>query len=118
MAVLLLDQRSYGSLTPNPLIRQLKLKHLAIGGLLIIAGIFFFNNPPRASSQLALRAKIDNLDLPGAILFIFSLTCLFTALQKGGSTFSWLDIRVWGWILGFSLTMVVFVILQIWLKDR
>ena len=90
----------------------------ALGALVIIIGWFCFENPNQPPPNLKLTEKLAKMDLVGAALFIASMTCLFIALQRGGTQYSWSNVAAWGWLLGFALTLIIFAALQIRLRDK
>ena len=107
-----------GALTDRVSWRWCFYINLPFGAIALSTVFFFFKNPVRKHSNLTLRQKINEMDLPGAFLLICGITCLLLALQWGGSTYPWSDSKVWGCILGFGVLIIIFIILQIKLGDR
>ncbi|MCJ1283209.1 hypothetical protein MMC26_002537 [Xylographa opegraphella] len=92
--------------------------NVPLGAIVIIIGWFCFENPNQPPPNLKLKDKLLKMDLIGAFLFITSMTCLFIALQRGGTQYLWSNVAAWGWLLGFALTMMSFAALQIRLQDN
>ncbi|KAF5982095.1 major facilitator superfamily transporter [Fusarium bulbicola] len=59
-----------------------------------------------------LKEKILGLGLKSAVILAGALTCLFLALQWGGTKHPWSDSRVWGCLVGFGLLLALFVLIQ------
>ena len=73
---------------------------------------FFIDEPDRESTKKPLKEKLNSLDPLGTILLIGMTTSLILALQWGGITLPWSNSKVWGCLLGFGLTLIVFVLYQ------
>jgi hypothetical protein len=76
------------------------------------------NPPPAAKGGLPAKLKLRQLDIPGASILIGAITCLLLALQWGGIVYPWTDAKVYGCLIGFGLVLVLFLILQVKVKDR
>lgn len=63
-------------------------------------------------------AKLGQMDIGGACVFVSAIVCLILALQWGGTTYPWSSGRVWGCLIAFGLLIIVFVLLQWKLGDR
>jgi len=92
--------------------------NLPIGAIAILTVLIFFKNPKREHSNLTLKQKIDQMDLPGAFFLICAIVCLLLALQWGGTTYAWSNSKVWGCILGFALLIAIFIGLQFHRGDK
>ena len=92
--------------------------NLPVGGAALLSVFFFFKNPTRKHSDLTLKRKIQEMDLPGAFVLICAIVCLLLALQWGGTTYPWHDSKVWGCLLGFGLLVSLFIFLQFRGGDR
>ncbi|MCJ1472480.1 hypothetical protein MMC13_001128 [Lambiella insularis] len=92
--------------------------NVPLGAIVIIIGWFCFENPDQPPPNLKLKDKLAKMDLIGASLFITSMTCLFIALQRGGTQYPWSNVAAWGWLLGFALTLITFAALQVKLRDN
>lgn len=62
--------------------------------------------------------KLKRLDPLGIILLLGSVSCLFLALQWGGSSFPWDSGRIIGLLLGFGFLLAIFCCLQWWLGEK
>ncbi|KAL8866857.1 MAG: hypothetical protein Q9174_006038 [Haloplaca sp. 1 TL-2023] len=62
--------------------------------------------------------KLKQLDLLGVILLLASVSCLFLALQWGGSDFPWSSGRIIGLMIGFGTLFIAFAVLQWQLQDK
>jgi len=78
----------------------------------MILTYLFIEEPVRESTKKPLREKLGSLDPLGTIILIGSVTCLILALQWGGVTHPWSDSRVWGCLVGFGLTLILFIVYQ------
>lgn len=58
------------------------------------------------------------IDLPGALLFMTSITSLMFALNGGGVEYAWSEPQSWTPILGFVISMGLFIVYQIRLGDE
>lgn len=72
--------------------------------------------PVAVKAELPPNTKLRQLDLPGAVALISSVVCLMLALQWGGIVYAWSNARVYGCLIGFSSTLIVFIAMQ-W-KDK
>jgi hypothetical protein len=66
----------------------------------------------QTTRQLPLKTKLRKLDVPGIILMISSVSCLFLALQEGGVKEPWGSARPIGLLVGFGLLFIIFGIWQ------
>lgn len=92
--------------------------NLPFGAVTVAVVFFFFKNPPRPYANMPLKEKMKQIDLLGAFVLILATVCLVLALQWGGTVYPWSDGKVWGCILGFALFVMVFIAIQLWLKER
>ena len=92
--------------------------NLPVGGAALLTVFFFFKNPARKHSNLTLKEKLQEMDLPGAFVLICAIVCVLLALQWGGTTYPWHDSKVWGCLLGFGLLISLFIYLQFRGGDR
>ncbi|MCJ1246591.1 hypothetical protein MMC30_003800 [Trapelia coarctata] len=91
--------------------------NVPLGAITLLLGFFCFQSPARPALNLKIKDKLAKMDPLGAAMFISSMVCLFLALQRGGSQYPWSDSRVWGCLLGFALTLILFIALQFRLGD-
>lgn len=67
---------------------------------------------------LPAKEKLKHLDPLGIILILGATSCLFLALQWGGSSLPWHSSRIIGLLIGFVLLLLTFCVLQWWLAER
>jgi MFS family permease len=92
--------------------------NLPFGFLGILIVLFFFKNPVRGHVQKSLWQKFMDMDPVGATFLIGAIVCLLLALQWGGLEKPWINSTVWGCLLGFTLLLLIFVIIQVRLGDK
>lgn len=92
---------------------------LPIGGLAMVA-IFFILNIKRDNNpeKISFIRRVLQLDLPGTAVFIPGVIMLLLALQWGGTEHAWSSATIIGLFVGFGVSMVIFVIIQIWQGER
>ncbi|CAD0082658.1 unnamed protein product [Aureobasidium vineae] len=90
-----------------------------VGGLSAII-IFFFFKPPNSAkpTQAPLKEKLLQMDFVGATLMIGLIISFILALQYGGQTHSWKSSQVIGLLVGFVVLVAVFVLWEIYQKER
>ena len=66
----------------------------------------------QSTRELPLKTKLRKLDLPGVIVLIAAVSCLFLALQKGSAQLLWSNSRSIGLLVGFGLLMIICAIWQ------
>lgn len=77
-----------------------------------------FKSPKRSTLSLTFLQKLARIDLPGALLFMASMTSLIFALNTGGIEHAWSEPQSWGPVLGFVVGMGLFIVYQIHLGDE
>lgn len=107
-----------GALTDKASWRWCFWINLPFGAVALATVFFFFSNPPRRYTDMTVREKVRQIDILGAFFLIAAIVCLLLALQWGGTVHPWSSSKVWGCLLGFGLLILVFIGLQVWLKDR
>jgi hypothetical protein len=80
--------------------------------------IYAFPEPTRSELNLPLKKKIMRLDPFGAGLLISWVTCLLLALQRASIPQPWSDSGIWGPLLAFGIILCIFIILQLYQKDK
>ena len=79
----------------------------------------FFHAPHReAKTSLTLTRKIAELDILGSLAFLPSIICLLIGLQWGGGRYPWRSYRVVLLLIFAALLFTIFVIIQLWKKDK
>ncbi|KAH0282400.1 MFS general substrate transporter [Aureobasidium namibiae CBS 147.97] len=93
--------------------------NLPIGGVAAII-VFFFFKPPNSAKpvQATLKEKLLQMDLIGAAIMIGLIISYILALQYGGQTHSWKSSQVIGLLVGFVLLVAVFILWEIYQKER
>ena len=66
----------------------------------------------QSTRQIPLTTKLRRLDLPGVVLLIASVSCLFLALQDGGTGVPWASPKPIGLLIGFGLLFITFGVWQ------
>ena len=90
----------------------------AFGALAILFFAVVFSQPKKAPSDVPLKGKIADMDLPGTTLFVTSIVLLFVALEFGGTQYAWSSYRVILCFIFSGLCMAAFVILQWYLGEK
>lgn len=83
--------------------------------------VFFFVHVNRNSAEtkdMTFSARLRQLDLYGAAIFIPAIVCLLLALQWGGADYAWSNSRIIGLFVGFGLMIAVFIGIQFWQGDQ
>jgi hypothetical protein len=83
-----------------------------LGAISLVTLIFFFDPPPRTSTQKPLKEKIINLDLPGFALFVPTIVMLLLALNWGGTVYPWKSARIIGLFCGAGVLAIVFILCE------
>jgi hypothetical protein len=112
MAMVFLDVSTY----PYHSSRLILINHsnVPIGGV-VFAGIIFaltLTGLDETTRKLPLSTKARKLDLPGIVLLIAAVSCLFLALQEGGVKVPWNHAKPIGLLVGFVLIFIIFGLWQ------
>lgn len=92
----------------------MKISNLPVGGV-VIAGVIFaltLTGLDETTRKLPLATKARKLDLPGVVLLIASVSCLFLALQEGDVKVPWSNAKPIGLLVGFGLIFILFGLWQ------
>lgn len=93
--------------------------NLPVGGVACAFVIFFFSTPDHGKPVRAtLREKMLQMDFGGTFLLLGAVICFLLAMQWGGITKAWSSSDVIGTIVGAGFIVAVFVLVEIWLKER
>lgn len=93
--------------------------NLPIGGVASAFVVFFFSTPDHGKPVRArLREKVLQMDFGGTLLLLGAVICFLLAMQWAGITKSWSSSDVIGTLVGAALLTVVFVLVEVWLKER
>ena len=89
-------------------------RNLPIGGVVFVLITLFLTivGMDQSTRRLPLTTKLRGLDLPGVVLLLASVSCLFLALQEGSENESWKSSRPIGLFIGFGLIFVTFGLWQ------
>ncbi|KAI9642731.1 hypothetical protein NHQ30_008462 [Ciborinia camelliae] len=99
-----------GALTQHASWRWCFYINLPIGGVAALLFVFAYRSPPQAApAKIPLKQFILNMDIPGIILLLGSLTCFFLALEWGGATKAWSSSDVIGVLVGFAVLLIAFI---------
>jgi hypothetical protein len=82
--------------------------NLPVGGVTMVALMFFFNPPIRAVEQEPVIDRVKRLDLIGAALFIPGVIMILLALQWGGVSYPWDSGRIIGLFVGAGVILIIF----------
>jgi protein-S-isoprenylcysteine O-methyltransferase Ste14 len=88
--------------------------NLPLGGV-VVAGVLFaltLTGIEETTRRLPLATKVRKLDLPGIVLLVTAVSCLFLALQEGGIKVPWSHARPVGLLVGFVLIFILFGLWQ------
>ncbi|KAL8796088.1 MAG: hypothetical protein Q9182_007422 [Xanthomendoza sp. 2 TL-2023] len=104
-----------GALTERVTWRWCFWLSLPIGGAVFILVVFFLTllGVEQSAREVSHYTKLRRLDLPGIVLLLASVSCLFFALQEGGLKPPWWSSKPIGLLIGFGLLMVIFVAWQV-----
>lgn len=92
--------------------------NLPIGGAAAFILLFIARLPSSTMIKTTTKEAILNMDLIGAGIVIAALVCYLLPLQQGGTTKPWRSPTVIGLLIGFVLLLVVFILHQLWLRER
>ncbi|TVY38445.1 Aspyridones efflux protein [Lachnellula occidentalis] len=92
--------------------------NLPIGAITVIVILIFFQNPERAAiSNLGWKARLQEFDIYGTIVFMPAIVCLLLALQWGGTKYPWSDGKIIGLFVAFGVLIIIFIGIQFWKGD-
>jgi hypothetical protein len=80
--------------------------------------LIWLNVDVKKEHDLPFMAKIAQLDILGNILFLGSIICLLLALQWGGVTYPWGNVRIVSLFFLFAIFLTAFVGVQIFKGDN
>ncbi|KAE9369208.1 major facilitator superfamily protein [Stipitochalara longipes BDJ] len=98
--------------------------NLPIGGITLLLMFWLLpadNNKTKEeieATKLSTREKIERLDPIGTLFFLPGIVCLLLALQLGGSTYAWDDVRIIVLWVMFGLLMIAFAGVQVWKQEN
>jgi MFS family permease len=87
--------------------------NLPIGGVTMVIILLLFKTPAHSRLAGATWKELPfRFDVGGVVLLLAALTCLLLALEMGGATKPWNNSVPIGLLVGFSLIIVVLVVLE------
>ena len=98
--------------------------NLPIGGTTLMLAFWLLpaeNNKTEQeieAGKLSTRQKLERLDPIGTVCFLPGIVCLLLALQLGGSTYAWSDVRIIVLWVMFGLLMLAFAGVQVWKQEN
>lgn len=89
-------------------------RNLPVGGVVFTLVLSFLTlvGIDQSTREISIATKLRRLDLPGVVLLISSVSCLFLALQEGSTKVSWSSSKPIGLFIGFGLLFVTFGVWQ------
>ena len=66
----------------------------------------------QSTREVPLATKIRRLDLPGIVILIAAVSCLFTGLQEGSALVPWSSSKPIGLFVGFGVLLLIFGVWQ------
>lgn len=104
-----------GALTEKVTWRWCFLINLPTGAVTIGTLMLFFHPPQKttADAQGTALNKMNQLDLIGCGVFVPSIVMAFLALQWGGDQHPWRSATIIGLFVGFTASMVIFVLWEL-----
>jgi EmrB/QacA subfamily drug resistance transporter len=90
--------------------------NLPLGGVVMIALIFFLKLENEVKKTASLKEQFMQLDPIGTLFFLPSIVCLLLALQWGGTAHAWNSWRIILLLTAFAATFVAFVVIQYFLR--
>ncbi|KAF5878445.1 putative mfs gliotoxin efflux transporter protein [Botrytis fragariae] len=92
--------------------------NLPIGGVSAVVITLFFKPPQAAKpTKATFREKLINMDILGIFTIMCSVICYLLALEKAGISSPWNSARTIGLLVGSIVLFLVFIGIQIWLKE-
>jgi Major Facilitator Superfamily len=87
--------------------------NLPIGAVSMLIVVFFLHLSPPQQAGLDFRQKLIRMDPIGNLLFLPSIICLLLALQWGGTTYAWNNVRIIVLFVLFGVLLICWVITQV-----
>lgn len=88
--------------------------NLPVGGVALLCLMFFLRIPPRKpGAPVPWKTHILRLDPLGTFFFLPSVVALLLALQWGGATYEWNDVRVVALFVVFAVMFGGFAAVQV-----
>ncbi|KAK6360087.1 hypothetical protein TWF730_006241 [Orbilia blumenaviensis] len=90
--------------------------NLPVGAVAFLIILLIIDAHP-VQKKLTIMERIKQLDPIGTAIFLPSMICLLLALQWGGTEYAWSDGRIIALLVIFSVTIIIFVGVQIWKQE-
>ena len=94
--------------------------NLPIGGVAMVICFFFVkvNRNTADTKGMSVWARLKQIDIIGTAVFVPAIVMLLLALQWGGTKYPWNHSTIIGLLVGFAVTILIFVGIQLWQGDR
>lgn len=84
----------------------------------ILVIVFFFTSPDqKLAPSEGWKSRVNQLDPIGTAVFLPGIVCLLLALQWGGSTYAWGNVRIIVLFILFAVLISIFIAIQMWKGD-
>ncbi|KAI9170811.1 MFS-type efflux pump MFS1 [Paramyrothecium foliicola] len=91
--------------------------NLPVGGVTMLAFLFFYKPRKQERHSVRLLDRIYELDVVGNVILLGATVMLFLALEFTSQGEAWSSARVVGLLCGFGVTTVLFIAWQWWKQD-
>jgi hypothetical protein len=85
--------------------------NIPVGAVVVIIIIFILKTPPSKNTE-TLRQRLWKLDPLGTVVFLPGVICLLLALQWGGTTYDWSNVRIIVLFILAALLLTLFMYIQ------
>lgn len=95
--------------------------NLPLGAVTVLFILIFYKPNPSARAQKlddGWKARIQQFDIYGTIVFLPMVICLLLALQWGGSKYDWNSGTIIALLVVFAVLAASFIAIQFWKKDN
>lgn len=93
--------------------------NLPIGAITILGIAIFFTSPTRKrESAIGFKARFQQFDPYGTVVFMPCIICILLALQWGGTKYPWSNGRIVALFVVGGILAVAFVAIQIWRQEN
>ncbi|THV52917.1 hypothetical protein BGAL_0064g00070 [Botrytis galanthina] len=102
-----------GALTDKVSWRWCFYINLPCGALAAAAIVLFFKVPKtEKATEVSLREKLAQMDIPGFLLISASVVCYLLAMQWGGVIYTWSSSHIIGTLVGSIVIFIAFIVAQ------
>ncbi|MCJ1306389.1 MFS sugar transporter [Agyrium rufum] len=89
--------------------------NLPIGAVTFALIVLFFKSPQRQKEgSIGFKARLQQFDPIGTVLFVPAIICLLLALQWGGTKYEWSSARIIVLFILFGVLIIGFLVVQWW----